>query len=172
MTPAGELSATLGVDRDSPLASPTRRFVAHLIDHALFHMAATVLLFALLVRNDGGALLLAAIGGAGTLGLSLATGWSVQRSGQSLGKRLLGLRVVRADGRRIALGRVILLRNLLPGLITAVPIAGLIFAIADCLFVLRDDGARRSLHDRMANSIVISLRSASSRAVERGSPAS
>jgi len=147
----------MSVDRESPLASPTRRFVAHFIDYLLFHVAATVLLSALLVRDDAGALLLAAIGGSGALGLTLANGWSVHRSGQSLGKRLLGLRVVRADGRRIDLGRVVLLRNLLPALITAVPIAGLIFTIADYLSVLRD-GARRSLHDRMANSIVISVR--------------
>lgn len=90
--------------------------------------------------------------------LGLATFVVVQlvmlhRSGQTVGKRLMGIRIVRADGSRAGLRRIFLLRLLVPNLIAAIPFLGLFFALIDSLFIFADD--RRCLHDRFADTIVV-----------------
>lgn len=77
----------------------------------------------------------------------------LHRNGQTMGKRLMGIRIVRSDGTRAGLGRIFLLRALLPNLIAAIPFVGLFFALIDALFIFADD--RRCLHDRFADTIVV-----------------
>jgi uncharacterized RDD family membrane protein YckC len=77
----------------------------------------------------------------------------VKRNGQTIGKKLIGIKVVRSDGSPISLGRIFLLRNLVPGLIAAIPLAGLVFVLVDHLMIFSDK--RQCLHDRFADSIVI-----------------
>jgi uncharacterized RDD family membrane protein YckC len=73
----------------------------------------------------------------------------VKRNGQSIGKKYLGIKVVRTDGRPISVGRLIALRNVLNGLISIIPLYGLI----DSIFIFGE--ARRCLHDQIADTIVI-----------------
>jgi uncharacterized RDD family membrane protein YckC len=77
----------------------------------------------------------------------------LHRSGQTLGKRLMGIRIVRTDGTRAGLGRILLLRSLIPNLIAAIPYAGGFFVLIDSLFVFAED--RRCLHDRFADTAVV-----------------
>jgi uncharacterized RDD family membrane protein YckC len=77
------------------------------------------------------------------------------KHGQTIAKRWLGLRVVRSDGSRADLPRIVFLRNLLPGVIGAVPFIGSIFQLADSLFIFRAD--RRCIHDHIADTIVVQL---------------
>jgi len=74
---------------------------------------------------------------------------SVARTGQSIAKKMLGIRVVRSDGSPASLGRVIWLRNVLNSLLGIVPLYGLI----DSLFIFAD--SRQCLHDKIADTIVI-----------------
>lgn len=73
----------------------------------------------------------------------------VKANGQSIAKRMLGIKVVRADGESISLGRIFWLRNLLNGLISIVPFYGLI----DALFIFGE--SRQCLHDKLADTIVV-----------------
>jgi uncharacterized RDD family membrane protein YckC len=75
------------------------------------------------------------------------------RHGQTIGKMLLGIRIVRLDGERAGLARLLLLRSLVPGILGAVPYLGMLFALVDALFIFRDD--RRCLHDHLADTKVI-----------------
>jgi len=77
----------------------------------------------------------------------------LHRNGQTIGKRLMGIRIMRTDGTRAGLGRIFLLRVLIPNLIAAIPYAGLFFVLIDALFIFADD--RRCLHDRFADTIVV-----------------
>jgi uncharacterized RDD family membrane protein YckC len=77
----------------------------------------------------------------------------LHRNGQTLGKRLMAIRIVRSDGSRAGLGRIFLLRSLVPSLIGAIPLVGMFFALIDALFIFADD--RRCLHDRFADTIVV-----------------
>ena len=73
----------------------------------------------------------------------------VQRNGQTIAKKLLGIKVVRSDGSRASFGRIFWLRNVVNTLIGIVPLYGLI----DILFVFGD--TRRCLHDHIADTIVV-----------------
>lgn len=73
----------------------------------------------------------------------------VSRNGQSIGKRLLGIKVVRADGSRASLGRIFWLRNVVNGLFSIVPF----YSIVDWLFIFGE--SRQCLHDKLADTIVV-----------------
>ncbi|MBU8900821.1 RDD family protein [Corallococcus sp. M34] len=79
--------------------------------------------------------------------------WLVHSSGQSLGKRLVGIRLVREDGQSVALWRVILLRNILPGVLSAM--CGPLWLV-DVFFVYSRE--RRCIHDRLAGTLVVRTR--------------
>jgi len=80
-------------------------------------------------------------------------GWLIATSGQTVGKRVVGTRIVRSDGSRISLARYFGLRMLPVGLLNFVPIAGSLFATANVLFIFRRD--RRCVHDLIAGTIVV-----------------
>jgi uncharacterized RDD family membrane protein YckC len=73
----------------------------------------------------------------------------VNENGQSIAKRMLGIKVVRADGSPITLGRIFWMRNFLNTLISFIPLYGLV----DALFILGE--SRQCLHDKLADTIVV-----------------
>ncbi|HZE87902.1 MAG TPA: RDD family protein, partial [Verrucomicrobiae bacterium] len=88
------------------------------------------------------------------LGLQfLINAYFLQTSGQTVGKRVVGTRIVMADGSRASLGRIVALRMMVPGFIGWIPIAGPLFGIVDTLFIYRAD--RRCVHDHIAGTVVI-----------------
>jgi uncharacterized RDD family membrane protein YckC len=96
------------------------------------------------------------VAAAGTLSLALLVVQVVMLStrGQTIGKRLLGIRIVRfADGSKAGFVHGWLLRNFVTGIISAIPWLGLIFFFVDIGFIFRDD--RRCLHDLIADTKVV-----------------
>ncbi len=73
--------------------------------------------------------------------------------GQTIGKRLLGLRIVRSNGEPVAIGRILGLRYFVGWIITMIPFIGVVFALADGLLIFRD--SRKCLHDNIADTIVV-----------------
>jgi uncharacterized RDD family membrane protein YckC len=71
------------------------------------------------------------------------------RSGQSIAKKLLGIKVVRSDGSQASLGRLFWLRNVVNLLLMIVPFYWLI----DPLFIFGE--RRQCLHDKLADTIVV-----------------
>ena len=82
----------------------------------------------------------------------------VHRNGQTIGKKLLGIKVVRTDGSRAGLGRIFWMRNVVNMLPAIIPFVGGLYGLADPLFIFSD--SRRCLHDRIADTIVIKAKSA------------
>lgn len=77
----------------------------------------------------------------------------VHRNGQTIGKWLLNIKVVRRDGSRASLGRIFWLRNVVNYIPSAIPILGNFYGIIDSLFIF---GARRQcIHDLIADTIVV-----------------
>ncbi len=142
------------VDRAAiSLATRGRRLAGAFVD-LLFYAGA-----ALIVMVLGGfswdplapeALLLLYAALAVTSGVNL---YFLHQSGQSLGKRIVGTRIVMIDGARAGLGRIFLLRMLAPGIIGWVPYIGFPFGLANILFIFRED--RRCLHDHLAGTMVV-----------------
>ena len=73
----------------------------------------------------------------------------VTHNGQSIAKKLLAIKVVRADGSPVTLGRIFWLRNFVNGLISIIPLYGLI----DALFIFNE--SRQCLHDKIAGTVVV-----------------
>ncbi len=75
------------------------------------------------------------------------------RHGQTVGKKIVGIRIVRPDGGRASFPRLLFLRYLVPGLIGAIPLLGPLFSLVNVLFIFGEE--RRCLHDRIADTIVV-----------------
>ena len=73
----------------------------------------------------------------------------VKRNGQTLGKKMLGMKVVRKDGAPVSLGRIFWLRNVINGLIGIIPL----YALIDHVFIFGE--SRQCLHDKIADTIVV-----------------
>jgi uncharacterized RDD family membrane protein YckC len=73
----------------------------------------------------------------------------MSRNGQSIAKKLLGIKVVRSDGSAVSLGRLIALRNVVNWMLRIIPFYGLL----DALFIFGE--SRQCLHDKIADTIVI-----------------
>lgn len=83
--------------------------------------------------------------------------WQVvllSKRGQTLGKKFLGIRIVRFDtNANPGFVQAVLMRSVVPGLIGSVPLLGGIFSLVDICFIFRED--RRCIHDLMANTKVV-----------------
>ena len=81
----------------------------------------------------------------------------VARNGQTVGKKLVGIKVVRSDGSKAGINRLTWLRNVVNALPSFIPVAGLvigpIYWVVDSLFIFGD--ARQCIHDKIADTIVI-----------------
>jgi uncharacterized RDD family membrane protein YckC len=79
---------------------------------------------------------------------------AVATTGQTLGKRLLGIRVVRVDGDPLGFGRSIQ-RWSVPGLPTLVGAWLFPLQILDAAWCLLDKPRRQCLHDKLAGTVVV-----------------
>ena len=81
-------------------------------------------------------------------------GYLIAKHGQTVGKKLVGTRIVsNADGQILSFGRVFGLRYLPLYLIAYIPVVGGLFCIIDVLFIFRKD--KRCIHDLIAGSKVV-----------------
>jgi uncharacterized RDD family membrane protein YckC len=83
-------------------------------------------------------------------------GLLLHRYGQTLGKRLMGLAIVMADGQRPSFNHLILNRYLPQWIAGLVPMVGPLLSMIDVLFIFRDD--KRCVHDLIADTKVINLK--------------
>jgi uncharacterized RDD family membrane protein YckC len=81
----------------------------------------------------------------------------VARTGQSIGKRIVGIKVVRTDGSQASFWRIFLLRNVVNGIPSllglVIPLLNSVYFLIDSLLIFAD--SRQCLHDRIASTIVV-----------------
>lgn len=136
-------------------ASRVTRLVAHLVDTGLWLACLAMLLVAPALATESAGLR-AAILCAGAAGVSAVIYFNLRwlkRDGQSIGKRLFGIRIVNEDGTPTPLGRIVFKRNLLFWIGTRVPKVGPFVLVLDPLLIFR--GTRACLHDDVANTHVV-----------------
>jgi uncharacterized RDD family membrane protein YckC len=80
-------------------------------------------------------------------------GWLLVRDGQTIGKKLLGLRIVRSDGSRASGVRLIVQRYGVSFVIAMIPAVGALYSLVDSLLIFRE--SRKCLHDNIADTIVV-----------------
>jgi len=99
------------------------------------------------------------LSGAGIVSLVLFIAWAVvtyrlvAANGQTIAKKLVGIKVVRSDGTPATVGRIFWLRNVVNTIISVIPLIGAIYGFVDALFIFNE--RRQCLHDKIADTIVI-----------------
>ena len=159
--------ADVRANDDSELASRGARFGAALIDGLL----AAGVIFPIMFTS--GYIQRAQMGQVGfedqveygLLGLVLYIvfhGYLLHKSGQTIGKRLVGTRIVAVDDNTILpLWKILTLRMLPLTLVAQIPGVGPFLSLVDSLFVFRGD--RRCVHDLIAGTKVVTASTAWSR---------
>lgn len=95
------------------------------------------------------------IGGGAILFYLILNGWLLHTRGQTLGKMIMKIRIVRVD-RQPTSGMDTIVKRIIPvQVIGMIPILGGIFSLIDMLFIFRED--RRCIHDLIAGTEVITL---------------
>lgn len=152
------------------LAGRGERFLAQLLDNVIglacalpgaMMIGLSAVRAGMSVGGNFASIVTAAGFGAGVivLGLAMLTLFAVQlwmlvTRGQTIGKRVLGVRIVGfEDETNPGFVKVFLLRAVVPAIIGAVPYLGVLFTLTDYCFIFRDD--RRCLHDLIAGTKVI-----------------
>lgn len=77
----------------------------------------------------------------------------LHRYAQSIGKRLLGIKIARTDGSRCGLRRIIFLRSLPIQLLSMIPLLGMFVPLVDALFIFQQ--SRKCVHDMIADTVVV-----------------
>jgi uncharacterized RDD family membrane protein YckC len=75
------------------------------------------------------------------------------QQGQTVGKRIMRLRIVEATGHACTLTHLFFVRRMIPQVAWNLPFIGLGLAIGNLAFIFRPD--RRCLHDHLASTVVI-----------------
>ena len=148
------LAGGTGVVSESQLAGRGARLVAVLLDGIIAGILGGILAGALAAGSDpeeGPNVVVLAIGGLLLLAYVIWQLWMLATQGQTLGKKLMNLRIVKLDtGTNGGFVTNVLLRALVgQGLLGAIPLYGLV----DALFIFRDD--RRCVHDLVAGTTVV-----------------
>lgn len=134
------------------LASPWVRLGAVLIDTLLGALCALPIFLGNVTSGDM-AFAGMVVGGILTLGLFVYQLVLLAQNGWTVGKRTLGVRIVRSDLRDASLGRIFGLRMMVPGLVSLIPVLGVLFTIVDPLFIFSP--RHRTIHDRIADTVVV-----------------
>ena len=158
VTDVSEPGATL------TLADRGTRFAAALLDWIIFGAMVYAPILAAAIIGGG---LAGATGGdfdggaiAGIVSIAAIVGfcvWSgltirfVLRNSQSIGKKLLGIKVVRSDGSHASFSRIFWLRNVVNAFLGIVPF----YVLADPLFIFSESS--QCLHDKLADTIVVKV---------------
>ena len=90
----------------------------------------------------------------GFLALAVIQIYLLSTKGQTLGKKVVGVKIIRyADSTNPGFVYACLLRAIVPSLISNIPFLGLIFALVDICFIFGEE--RRCLHDLIAGTKVV-----------------
>jgi uncharacterized RDD family membrane protein YckC len=80
----------------------------------------------------------------------------VTMTGQTIGKRLAKIRIVKLDGQNPGFVSAVLLRSWLGAVISWIPLVGSLYGLVDALFIFRAD--RRCIHDQIAGTRVVTVK--------------
>ena len=116
--------------------------------------------------SDGTIILIAGLAGLAMLAFFIYSATLVYRYGQTVGKRIMGIRVVRSDGSRVAFSRFIFLRWLPLFIVGIIPWIGYLSGLVDALLIFRD--SHQCLHDNIADTRVVTAASSESATLAGG----
>lgn len=155
--PTGAAATPMGAG--GPPADRVKRLVATVLDGLIFGVTAGMAFGMGFLSGAGfhwGVGLLSGFGLMSIvwLGMLVCQCYLLAIRGQTIGKIVMGLRIVRfEDGGNPGFVKAVLLRTFLWAIITAVPVVGTLVGVVGILFIFRDD--QRCLHDHLAGTRVV-----------------
>jgi uncharacterized RDD family membrane protein YckC len=149
-------------DNKFELAGRGKRLMAYLIDTLLYIVTTFPLIISIERNPEAEPTMAVTIMVVLMIALTIVNFVLLYRYGQTIGKRLLSIKIVRTDYSRAGLLRIIFLRALPIGLLSSIPGVGGIISLVDPLLIFQD--SRRCLHDHLADTIVINVNNPSVRA--------
>lgn len=145
------------------LASRVSRLIATILDTLLFLAPLAVMIIPALNKARaaakgetyvGGSMeAMGAIVGIAFLILMIINIVLLVKNGQTIGKKLLGIKIIRTDGSRAGFWRIALLRSFVIGLLGNIPFIGPIITFVNPLLIFRE--SQQCLHDQIADTNVI-----------------
>lgn len=160
--PASNVLRAPGAGEALELADRSTRLGASFIEGFVFLLAASPMIISVAAMESGPSadeaaapnLALMGLGGALLLGVAIYQLVMLATRGQSIGKRMLGIRIVtHPDGANPGGVKTILLRGFVTGIISNIPLLGPIFSLVNICFIFRED--RRCIHDLIAGTQVV-----------------
>jgi uncharacterized RDD family membrane protein YckC len=101
-----------------------------------------------IANATGGGIVIAAL-----VALLVINLYLLHKSGQSIGKKLVGIHITRTDGSKASLARIVFVRDLPFIILGVIPFIQLVAWFVDPLFIFGE--GRRCLHDLLADTIVV-----------------
>ena len=158
--PQAEVRDNVSTD-EAELAGRGARFGAAMLDGIISAVAVGVPLFVSFdwdALNTGNYAAAVSPVGAGIAGLAAIvliaiTVHLVNKNGQTIGKKALGIKVVRSDFSRASLGRIFWLRNVVNAIPGLIPYIGNVYSLVDHAFIFNE--RRQCVHDKIADTIVV-----------------
>lgn len=148
----------VGLD-DHFLASPWARLGAVWLDGLAMMLVVLPAMFLLVdfetINPDGDAWDLYLKIGPPTLLVAAVQWYLISTSGQSIGKKIVGLKIIKTDGSDVNFVSGVILRSWIAAAIGWIPVVGGLFGIVDALFIFSSD--HRTIHDLIAGTKVISV---------------
>lgn len=160
--PASNVLRSPGAAEVFELADRGTRLGASFIEGFVFLLAASPMIIAVSAMDSASStdeaaapnLALIGLGGVLLLGVAIYQLVMLATRGQSIGKRMLGIRIVtHPDGDNPGGVKTIIMRGFLPGIISNIPLLGPIFSLVNICFIFRED--RRCIHDLIAGTQVV-----------------
>ncbi len=141
---------------DLTLAGRGERLGATILDNIFLFAPAVVVILAgvSMMRSSGdGPVMLVLFAYLIPVALGFVNLYLLHTSGQTMAKRLLGIKIVRVNGERCSTPRLVFARWLPMFLVQLIPLLSLLVLLLDALMIFAED--RRCLHDHIADTIVI-----------------
>jgi uncharacterized RDD family membrane protein YckC len=85
----------------------------------------------------------------------IVNGYLLAKNGQSVGKKILDIKIVRTDGSRASFVRLVAVRALFENAILLIPVVDIWLWLINVLFIFRR--SRKCLHDTVADTMVIRI---------------
>lgn len=145
---------------EQELATRGQRLSAVIIDGIIGGIVSTVIMMVILpivgvdsVSTETGIVFSLVLMAMNIGTLVLINGKLLASNGQTVGKKLMGIKIVTLSGGILPLQDVLLRRYLPPVLVSIIPIIGALACLADILCIFRGD--QRCIHDLIAGTRVV-----------------
>lgn len=144
---------------EAAMATPRQRFIAAVLDGIIgmvlvFPLISAAGMFDYAEQGETPPFLFTlGMTAIGFLAFILVHGYFLKQNGQTIGKKIMGIKITGLDNEVPSLSKILFARYLPISLVTLIPVAGNFLPLVDSLFIFRSD--RRCIHDLIAGTKVV-----------------